>query len=81
MHILKLTQIGNSMGAISPNELLADIHLEKTTSSMSPTRPTVCESPPTTLNLRSKYELDQACTMRARWTLQTRALTARKAAR
>ena len=29
MHILKLTQIGNSVGAIFPKELLAQMQLEK----------------------------------------------------
>jgi putative addiction module antidote len=29
MHILKLTQIGNSVGAIFPRELLAQMQLEK----------------------------------------------------
>ena len=29
MHTLKLTQIGNSVGAVFPRELLAQLHLEK----------------------------------------------------
>lgn len=29
MHVLKLTQIGNSVGAIFPKELLAQLRLEK----------------------------------------------------
>lgn len=29
MHILKLTQIGNSVGAVFPKELLAQLSLEK----------------------------------------------------
>lgn len=29
MHILKLTQIGNSVGAVFPKELLAQMRLEK----------------------------------------------------
>ena len=29
MHILKLTQIGNSVGAVFPRELLAQLQLEK----------------------------------------------------
>ena len=29
MHVLKLTQIGNSVGAIFPKELLAQMRLEK----------------------------------------------------
>ena len=29
MHILKLTQIGNSVGAIFPKDLLAQMRLEK----------------------------------------------------
>ena len=29
MHVLKLTQIGNSVGAVFPRELLNQLHLEK----------------------------------------------------
>lgn len=34
MHTLKLTQVGNSVGAIFPKELLARLQLKKATSSM-----------------------------------------------
>jgi hypothetical protein len=60
MHTLKLTQIGNSVGAIFPKELLARLQLEKGDELYVTEPPTACASPRTTLNLKRR------CAWRAR---------------
>ena len=44
MHSLKITQIGNSLGAILPKEVLARLKLEKGDTVHLRSRPMVCAS-------------------------------------